>query len=204
LKANGDEEEHGPALSMQQVEAAISEIARSGAPADRLRALAILRRTSSEPSVGALPEPLSTSEQISRLSRLFRAAGLDVVRRTIQQTWPNARRVIEDAVPVRVEDLPPETVAMVRERVKSVRSLYALIPELRRPGRPFGFPITKGLAERTRWCQQQALQHYADELSGAPLKPRVAEPPEVNDGIAEDNVSRVVPGPRDVGEPPGR
>jgi len=157
-----------PTMTMEQIDAAISDIARNGTGPDRFKALALLRKSEHTPRESYLAPPMTEGEAVERMARLIKATGGEVARAAYRRALPKERRPIDDPEPAGIEHLPAETVAMIEEKVRDLKSLYRIAPELKRPGRYSGFPISKGPLERQRWCQMQAKRYFADKLNLAP------------------------------------
>jgi hypothetical protein len=206
MKRNADAApEHGPSLTMEQIDAAISEIARHGTGPDRLKALTLLRRTDA-PRANSIPEPISSTEIVERLARLLKPAGLDLVRQAVARAFPGLRRPIEEPIPVGVEHLPQETLDLIANKIRTVENLYKYCPELKRSGQPPGYPQKSGPLARQAFVQALAKRYFADRLNMnlGPVAATVGTGNSAPLPSDDDAVPRTAPGPRDVGEPPGR
>ena len=166
-------------LTLEQILEALTEIAQTGSPAERLKALALLAKQEGPgAAVIMLPDPLTDAEVVERLARLDEAAGATAARLAYRRAFPRVGEVT-DPVEALIQDLPQE----IREKVANVRSvkgLYRCCPALKRPGRPDGFPIKGGPMERIEWCQNQAARFLLEQLNRETQSPRDPEEATLN------------------------
>ena len=154
-------------LSLDEAIGLISDIARHGEGADRLRALREIRVMAQETGSVTLPDPMSDAEVIERLARLIKAAGPTVAQLAYKQAFPHSRKTVQEAVPRLLES------DLVIDRSKlpvNLKQLYRMFPEIKRSGVPQGYPRGKGLAVVKKWCQDKATQMIIDREQG-----RIAE-----------------------------
>jgi hypothetical protein len=136
----------------------ISDVARNGEGADKFRALKIVM--SQESGSAALPEPLSDDEIIERLARMIKAAGPTASQLSYRRAFPSAKRPIYHAAPKITEaDMSPIDPAALP---RSLKELYRMFPEVKKPGIPTGYPVRGGMAVQKEWCQKQARRMLMD------------------------------------------
>jgi hypothetical protein len=146
-------------LSLDEAIGLISEIARHGEGADRLRALKEIRLMAAETGSVTLPDPMSDQEVIERLARLMRAAGHTVSQLAYRKAYPHAKRPVNHAAPKVLET----DVEIDRSKLPvSLKQLYRMFPEIKRSGVPPGYPRGKGLLVVKKWCQEKAIQMIID------------------------------------------
>jgi hypothetical protein len=84
------------------------------------------------------------------------------------------RQPAEVKLKAQLEQLPLE----IREKIKRITSLpvlYKMIPELKKSGRPFGFPAAGGPLAKRAFAQRLATDYHLEKLNG------VAAPSGVSD-----------------------
>lgn len=136
----------------------ISDIARNGEGADRFRALKVVM--AQESSSSQLPPPLGDVEIIERLSRLIRAAGPMASQLAYRKAFPASKRPINFAAPkLLTSDVPGIDPLKLP---KTLRALYRMFPEIKRPGVPKGFPVSAGMAVKAEWCAKEARKMIMD------------------------------------------
>ena len=154
-------------LSLDEAIGLISDIARHGEGADRLRALKEIRVMAQETGSVTLPDPMSDAEVIERLARLIKAAGPTVAQLAYKQAFPFAKKTVHDAVPKVLES----DLGIDKSKLPvNLRQLYKMFPEIKRSGIPQGYPRGRGLAVVKKWCQDKAMQMIIDREQG-----RIAE-----------------------------
>ncbi len=170
-------------LSLEDIDLALNEIAQdSDAGPDRFRALKMLR-TSESASV-ILPPPLDASEQLDRLMRVMKPLGPVPCRVAYHRCFAYNGTKTKISDPVKIEDandklLSLEERELCNKAAGSVRMLYKVFPELRRPGCPKGYPLNSGPVTQKLWRysmavktivnrQQIALDQAAKEANGEP------------------------------------
>lgn len=152
------EKEKRTRLTFDEAMDLISEIARDGEGADKLRALKLAM--SMEQGGSSLPEPLSDHEIEERLARLIRAVGPTGAQLAYRKAFPAAKRAIHHSAPkVTERDIAPIDKS---ELPGTLRSLYKMFPEVKRPGIPKGYPVNSGLAVKKAWCQKEAYKMILD------------------------------------------
>lgn len=145
-------------LTLVEVEEILSDIARNGDGADRIRALKMVM--AQEAGNATLPEPFSDAEVIDRLARLIRAAGPTASQLAYRRAFPAAKRPIHHAAPKVTEaDVAPIDKSTLP---KTLRALYRMFPEIKRAGTPKGYPVKAGMAVKAQWCQDEALKIIMD------------------------------------------
>jgi len=83
-------------LTLEEIEAQISEIALNGEGPDKFRALALLRKEKPVSALGVVPEPATDEEKIEVLSHLHQASGPLGVRLAWQGLSRGIRRALTD------------------------------------------------------------------------------------------------------------
>jgi len=158
----------GPRLTLEQIFAALSEIAQTGSSSERIKALALLAKAEGPAAPAVIPEPLNDAEKIDLLSLLNMSVGKELSRLAYRAAFRGDGE-IEDPVEPGAEHLSPKTLEKI-QRVSSVRGLYKLCPELRRRGRP-GYHAKAGALARAEWCRQQAKSYFLDKLRARTTSP---------------------------------
>lgn len=147
-------------LSLDEAVGLISDIARHGEGADRLRALKEIRVMAQETGSVTLPDPMSDAEVIERLARLIRAAGPTTAQLAYRKAFPHAKRPVNHAAPKVLEG----DIGIDRSKLPvNLRQLYKMFPEIKRSGIPQGYPRGKGLMVVKKWCQDKAIQMIIDK-----------------------------------------
>lgn len=144
-------------LSMDDIQAILTRIAKDPDNRDQIRALKMLSGMNSGAVV--LPPPMEVDERIDRLARLMKAMTREQCRLAYHRAHPKAKTEITDSVRLEVDSaLTAEEVEFCRS-ISSARMLMKKFPELRMPrgGVPKGFPYkSKGEAARREWLYTQA------------------------------------------------
>jgi hypothetical protein len=151
-------------LTLEQIESALSELALNGTGTEKLRALALLRKDQPATTVGIVPAPLNDAEKVDFLALLLGSVGPLVHRLATNKAF-RRRQPSELKLKSSLEQLPNE----VRERIKrivSLPTLYKMIPGLKKPGRPLGYPAAGGPLEKKAFAQRLATEYYLEELNG--------------------------------------
>lgn len=147
-------------LSMDEIMDLITEVARDGDGADKFRALKLLH--SMQSVTASLPSPKNDDEIQHYLKIIFPACGKENVDSARRHTF-NLKADSMDMEVDEVSGVPLDR----RERINkivTVRDFYNLFPWMKRRGVPKGYPgKSLGLARRTRWLRQRALDISLDE-----------------------------------------
>ena len=142
-------------MSMDEIMAAIDDVARDPEDRDRFKALRML--ASEGTSSVVLPEPMSDSEIIARLMRVMKPSGQALCQLAYKRAFPVTKLKLTDTVKVYEEDLTDEQKATV-QKIKSLKHLYRVFPEIKRAGVPTGFPTGKGLEVQQGWVRRKAAE----------------------------------------------
>jgi hypothetical protein len=160
-------------LSLEQIESALSELALNGTGNEKIRALALLRKDQPATTVGVVPAPLNDAEKVDFLAMLLGSVGPFVHRLATSKAF-GRRQPSELKLKASLEQLPIE----IREKIKRITSvavLYRTVPELKKPGRPHGFPVSGGPMAKRQFVQNLATEFYLEQLNG------VVAPSDVSD-----------------------
>jgi hypothetical protein len=152
-------------LTVEEIEGALSEIARNGEPPDKFRALALLRKEQPASATGVLPEPLTDAERVDMLAPLLEAVGPMLARVATNQAF-GRRQPAAAKLKAQIEQLPGE----IREKIKRITSLptlYKACPELKKPGRPLGYPAAGGPLAKRAFAQRLATEYHLELLNGS-------------------------------------
>jgi hypothetical protein len=142
------------ALSLDAVIGIVTEIAQDPESRDRLRALKLL--TSLNSSSAAIPPPLTDEDVIARMRRLMKAAGSRLCLKAYRQAYPLVRRT-----PVFDKQEMEELGIFMRgkiEKLKSLKQLYRMFPEIKRSGVPTTYPVGAGPEVQMEWIQKTATK----------------------------------------------
>lgn len=145
-------------LTLDDIDAELSKIARHGEGADKFRALKMLK--AEESSTVTLPDPLTDMEIVERLARLNKAAGPIAAQLAYRRAFPAAKKPVNAKAPsLTFTDVEGK----LQQLPTSLSGLYKRFPALRRPrGFPKGYPAKGTLEERTLWCQKTAREIILD------------------------------------------
>jgi len=141
-------------LTLDEILLGLSELAQSGEGAQRTQAYRMLLAERSASAAG-VPEPTSEAEIEEMAILLFRWWGQDRCQRIWHLAFRRVRRDLDSPRLTGEELLSAEQRKLI-DKVHSLKSLYKLIPELRKPGIPSGYPLYKGLEARKFWCRRVA------------------------------------------------
>lgn len=154
-------------MTMTEILEGLSELARTGEGAQKSQAFRLLLNA----NIGTQQksETLDGMEIKSRMVRLMRLMGASMTQSCYQTAFKTRKMVAHAAPLVRMEDLnlPPDY-----KFPRTVRELYKLFPEHKRPGVPRGYPIGKGVLIQREWLKEITLktlranaQREADEAA---------------------------------------
>lgn len=147
-------------MSMDEIAEMASEIARDPeAGADRFRAMKFLAQA--EASTVLLPDPLDEPEAIDRLARLLKGYGPEVARLAYRRAYPMHRKQI-DGMPSNAEIRIDPELKKKAMRIRTLKMLYKVFPEIKRPGVPPGYPSGGGILVQQEYVQRKALKMYID------------------------------------------
>jgi hypothetical protein len=145
-------------LTFDEAERLIAEIARTDGHKNQMRALAMVM--AKDEGQDAIPAPLTDAEVIERLARLIRAAGPTASQLAYRRAFPASKRPINHAAPKVTEtDIAPVDKSSLP---RTLRDLYRMFPEIRRPGVPKGYPAKAGFLAKKEWCQAEAMKMILD------------------------------------------
>ena len=145
-------------ISIDEVDAIIDDIAKNGDGAQQMRALQLVRAR--EQSSLALPDPFTDNEVIDRLSRLIRATGPTAAMLAYRRAFPRAQRPLNHSSPkITEQDIGGIDKAALP---KTLRALYRMFPEVKRPGIHKGYPVHGGMAVQSAWVVKQATRMILD------------------------------------------
>lgn len=153
------EEPKRKSRTMDEIKADIEAISQDPEHRDQFKALRMLAMEQS--SSVALPPPMEEHEMIERFARLMKPAGYSVVQIAYKRAFPN-RKPIEEVEPRFRETQLPDEDKLIIQRSRSLKSLYRLFPEIKKPGIPAGYPRGKGLDMQQQWCRDQATKILLD------------------------------------------
>lgn len=146
-----------PPLKMTpaEVEAKIESIARGLSEADAAQVRVLLHLYQRQDSAVTLPKPMSQKEMIERILPLMRALGRPGAQMAYRKAWPNSTTRITDVPKIEVNDLDigPDVKFPI-----SLKQLYKMAPETKRPGYPRGYPARGALDEKKDWCHSEYLK----------------------------------------------
>jgi hypothetical protein len=182
-------------MSIDEVLATVTEIAQDpNAGADRFRALKMLASATNTAVV--LPEPLTAKEVTDRLSRMILAAGSNIAQVAYHRAFPTKRSwKITNKPELHIEDVPSEVLEEA-EKVSSLKVLYRMFPEIKKPGTPKGYPAARGIAVQREWLKRAAIRLIVDrERAKAGALP---EPEGMDALVARQQAARTP----NTGEPP--
>ena len=140
-------------MTMAEILAGISDLARNGEGAQRAQAYRMLLGANSGTQGKA--EKLDGVEIKARMVRLMRLMGPSMTQNCYHTAFRSRKMVAQAAPLVRVEDLnlPPDY-----KFPRTVTELYKLFPEHKRPGVPRGYPIGKGVLIQRDWLKEITLK----------------------------------------------
>lgn len=138
----------------------LSEIADDpDAGADKFRAIKLLMSANS--AGVTVPEP-RTPQEIEQMGiLLFRWWGRDTCQKLWHLAFRKAKRGIHEPPSIGEQFLTPEQRALVL-KVQDVKTLYRIIPEIKRGGRIPGFPVGKGREVQREFCRRLAIKIFID------------------------------------------
>ena len=145
-------------FTMDEIIAAVSDIARDTESKDRLRAMKLLM--SFNTSTAAIPPPLSDDEVVERLSRLMKGAGARLCRKAYRKTYPLSERT-PTFDKQELEELGP----FIKQKIKNLKTLKQynrMFPETAKGGVPPGYPSGAGPEAQMEWVQRAATKIYIE------------------------------------------
>jgi hypothetical protein len=143
---------------MDEIIAAVSDIARDTESKDRLRAMKLLM--SFNTSTAAIPPPLSDDEVVERLSRLMKGAGARLCRKAYRKTYPLSERT-PTFDKQELEELGP----FIKQKIKNLKTLKQynrMFPETAKGGVPPGYPSGAGPEAQMEWVQRAATKIFVE------------------------------------------
>lgn len=169
-------------ISIDEVDGIIDDIAKNGDGAQQMRALQMVRAR--EQATLTLPDPFTDAETIDRLSRLIKATGPTCAMLAYRKAFPRAQRPLNHSAPKVTED---DIGGIDRAALpKTLRALYKMFPEIKRPGTPKGYPSRAGLAVQSEWVKKMATRMILDrEQSKLDMIATEAAPQESHEGVAD-------------------
>jgi hypothetical protein len=166
------------------VEKELEDIARGLSEADAARVRTLIYLASRQEASVTLPQPMSQKEMIERILPLLRALGRPGAQMAYRKAWPNSTTRITDVPKIEVNDLDigPDVKFPI-----SLKQLYKMAPETKRPGYPRGYPARGALDEKKEWChseylkvlrarKQRELQREQEAEASAPAIPETGTP----------------------------
>lgn len=153
------EEPKRKARSIDEIMSDIELISQDAEHRDQFKALRML--ASEKAASVTLPPPMEEHEMIERFARLMKPAGYHVVQIAYKRAFP-ARKPIEEVEPRMTEIHLPDEDRLIIQRCYSLKALYRLFPEIKKPGIPAGYPRGKGEELRRQWCKDQATKILID------------------------------------------
>lgn len=149
-----------PALPMNlgEITETLTDIARNGEGADRIRALKMLQAMHSGGT--QIPVPMSDDEVVRDLAVLIRCAGTRNLQLAMKRATGHERTPVTIAFDI--AHAPPEIQERAR-RITSVKKLYAAFPILKGGGVPKGYPMKGSKEDRAKFCQHEALKCYLSQ-----------------------------------------
>lgn len=173
-----------PVLSLEEALGLISDIARHGEGADRLRALKEIRVMAQETGSVTLPDPMSDAEVIERIARLLKSAGPTTAQLAYKKAFPHSQKSVVTATP----KVTAGALEIDRDKLpKTLKQLYRKFPEVKRPGFPPGYPRGQGLMAAKRWCEETAIKLLIDreqQRVDAAAREAMDAKPEATDELA--------------------
>lgn len=162
-------------LSMEEIKAGLSELARSGEGAQRTQAYRLLMNM--ESATVTLPPPLSRQERLERYARLTKALGIEDAQIGFQMAFPTSKRKIDDRPKYTLDDVPARVRGMATQ-VTTLKKLKKLVlsggdrEAWPKGGFPKGYPVYEGKVAQARWCVEEAAKYYLLKLkdTAAPVK----------------------------------
>ena len=141
-------------MTPAEVEAKIESIARGLSEADAAQVRVLLHLYSRQDAAVTLPKPMSQKEMIERMLPLLRALGRPGAQLAYRKAWPNSTTRITDVPKIEVNDLD---ITGVKFPI-SLKQLYKMAPETKRPGYPRGYPARGALDEKKAWVESEFLK----------------------------------------------
>lgn len=186
----GNGSSNGSVLSVEQIEQMLSQIATTGSGAQQVRALQLLQRARVAVPTIELPPPASDSQVIEWLGRMLASVGPMLGRLANQRAY-GTRQPAGARLKASLEQLPLETREQIK-RITSLPTLYKLIPELKRPGRPLGYPAAGGPLQKRAFAQRLATQFYVERLNGEAAPSDVTTDPDSRYRAALEDLRAVI------------
>jgi len=141
--------------SIEEITADIEAISQDSEHRDQFKALRMLAAEKSSSVV--LPEPMDDNEVIERIARLIKPAGAILAQIAFKRAFPY-RPEVDKVVPKVGENHLTEEDRLIVLKCRSVKNLYRMFPELKKPGLPQGFPRGEDLEAKQAWCREAATK----------------------------------------------
>ena len=141
--------------TLDEILAAVGEIARDDSDRDRFKALKMLAALNT--GTVAIAPPASEKEMVDRLVRLMRSAGPRLCQEAYQAAYPLSKRK-----PVFDREEVPQEVKDKVSKIFSLQHLYRIFPALRKPGVPVGYPSSAGPEVKLEFVRRMATKAYMD------------------------------------------
>jgi hypothetical protein len=145
-------------FTMDEIIAAVSDIARDTESKDRLRAMKLLM--SFNTSTAAIPPPLTDDDVVERLSRLMKGAGAKLCRKAYRKTYP-----LTDRTPMFDQEELADLGPFIKQKIKNLKTLKQynrMFPETAKGGVPPGYPSGAGPEAQMEWVQRAATKIFVE------------------------------------------
>ena len=152
-------EEPKKRLSLEEIRAALDDIARDASNRDRFKALKMLAE--GETSSVTLPEPMGDGEIIERLQRVMKPAAKELVQIAYRRAFPRNDPVDIVSPTLNISTMTEEQQAIVKKCI-NLKALYRNFPEIKRHGVPTGYPSGRGIEIQQAWCRTKAAKMLID------------------------------------------
>lgn len=155
-------------LSMDEIMAGLSDMAKNGDGAQRAAAYRLL--LSAHASSNIYTEPLTPEDVVERIIRLMKLIGVGLTQMCYRKAFRNAMKAdrISPALAGEEVELPPNF-----KYPRNVKQLYRLFPEIKGPGVPRGYPIGQGPIIQRAWLKEltDRTLKYKQQLQLDPQAP---------------------------------
>lgn len=145
-------------MSLAEIEAEITRVARDGEGPDKFRALKLL--TNMRNAGASVPAPMTDSEICKHLVPLMAAAGHKNVVTSYAKAFQTTRKPVPGTITDH-ETIASEKSLQLARHIDTVRKFNRAFPGLCfGNGMPRGYPRGKSLEEQQKWLYKTALKIY--------------------------------------------
>lgn len=141
-------------MTPAEVEAKIESIARGLSEADAAQVRVLLHLYQRQETSVSIPKPMTQLEKIERAMPIFRSLGKGGCQLTYRRAFQTKKSAVTDPPKVKIDDMDLTGIKMPI----SLKQLYRMAPEVKRPGTPRGYPAHGSLDEKTAFVQEEYVR----------------------------------------------